>query len=75
MKFSEDFVCKKRPGMGLLVFTPYLSLIFAQKTDRGFDDQPLVSCPRYYGGQQSHACMFDDGSDGTLPNLIDIFED
>jgi hypothetical protein len=37
----------------LFVFNLYPGSIFAEKDDRGFDDQPLVGSSRYYGGQGS----------------------
>ena len=46
MKFSEDFVHRKHPAMGVSCFYPLLNLNFVRKMDCGLDDLHVAANPR-----------------------------
>jgi hypothetical protein len=56
VRFSADFVPKRRSLMGVFCFNPHPAFNFAEKDDRGFDDLPLIGSLRCYEGQ-NQVCM------------------
>jgi hypothetical protein len=52
MRFFVEFMSKRRPLKDVFCFNPNQTSILSKKRYRGFNDQPLVSSPRFGGGQK-----------------------